>query len=76
MAGAECEGGMAWRREKEVVIPEALPEARGLIAGHRKEFWRLIYKTKIIFNYIEKNGLKLYVSFRGHISVIKIKERI
>ncbi len=30
MAGAECEGGMAWRREKEVVIHKALPDSEGL----------------------------------------------
>jgi len=39
MAGAECEGGMAWRGEKEVVIHKAFPDSEGLTPlANRREF--------------------------------------
>lgn len=44
MAGAECEGGMAWRREKEVVIHKALPDSEGLTPWQTGESLEADYK--------------------------------
>lgn len=73
MAGACCEGGMVWRREKEVVIQKALPGSEGLTPGELKRVWKLIYrqmlksinsvwnKTKQSFKY-EKHYLLVFSS--------------